>query len=151
MVAWCTKEGHGTRIIPEGALQGVQFIQVRLFRASLSKSANPKLCRLPCTQTPHYVQVVGYIDQVKIDMLEGDYGGEMVRQDPGPKRVDGTRMLTAFSSPRTRTVCCFSEFVQLRTRPFLLNPRVLLLGADQRGNPLGGESEIPLLGRRGAL
>ncbi|TKA55221.1 hypothetical protein B0A53_02191 [Rhodotorula sp. CCFEE 5036] len=54
MVAWCTKEGHGTRIIPEGALQGVQFIQ-----------------------TPHYVQVVGYIDQVKIDMLEGDYGGEM--------------------------------------------------------------------------
>lgn len=30
MVAWCTKEGHGTRIIPEGALQGVQFIQVRL-------------------------------------------------------------------------------------------------------------------------
>ncbi|GAA5981770.1 hypothetical protein JCM10908_004603 [Rhodotorula pacifica] len=54
MVAWCTKEGHGTRIIPEGALQGVQFIQ-----------------------TPHYVQVVGYIDQVKIDLLADDYGGEM--------------------------------------------------------------------------
>lgn len=30
MVAWCTKEGHGSRIIPDGALQGVQFIQVRL-------------------------------------------------------------------------------------------------------------------------
>jgi hypothetical protein len=29
MVAWCTKEGYGTRIIPEGALQGVQFIRVR--------------------------------------------------------------------------------------------------------------------------
>ncbi|BGP39941.1 hypothetical protein JCM10450v2_003921 [Rhodotorula kratochvilovae] len=54
MVAWCTKEGYGTRIIPEGALQGVQFIQ-----------------------TPHYVQVVGYIDQVKINMLPDDYGGEM--------------------------------------------------------------------------
>ncbi|GAA5874555.1 hypothetical protein JCM3774_004647 [Rhodotorula dairenensis] len=54
MVAWCTKEGHGTRIIPEGALQGVQFIR-----------------------TPHYIQVVGFIDQVKIDMLPDDYGGEM--------------------------------------------------------------------------
>ncbi|KAJ8295094.1 hypothetical protein OF846_002133 [Rhodotorula toruloides] len=56
MVAWCTKEGYGTRIIPEGALQGVQFIR-----------------------TPHYVQVVGYIDQVKIDMQADDYGGEMAR------------------------------------------------------------------------
>ena len=26
MVAWCTKEVYGTRIIPEGALQGVGFI-----------------------------------------------------------------------------------------------------------------------------
>lgn len=34
MVAWCTREGHGTRLIPEGALQGVQFLR-----------------------TPHYIQV----------------------------------------------------------------------------------------------
>ncbi|GAA5899401.1 hypothetical protein JCM6882_009108 [Rhodosporidiobolus microsporus] len=54
MVAWCTKEGHGTRIIPEGALQGVQF-----------------------TRTPHYVQVVGYIDQQRVNILPEDYGGEM--------------------------------------------------------------------------
>ncbi|GAA5928634.1 uncharacterized protein JCM15063_003926 [Sporobolomyces koalae] len=54
MVAWCTKEGHGTRIIPEGALQGVQFMR-----------------------TPHYVQVVGQIDQSKINIDPSDYGGEM--------------------------------------------------------------------------
>ncbi|GAA5838919.1 hypothetical protein JCM11251_003736 [Rhodosporidiobolus azoricus] len=54
MVAWCTKEGHGTRIIPEGALRGVQF-----------------------TRTPHYVQVVGYIDQQRVNILPEDYGGEM--------------------------------------------------------------------------
>ncbi|GAA6022361.1 hypothetical protein JCM11491_003234 [Sporobolomyces phaffii] len=54
MVAWCTKEGHGTRIIPEGALQGVQFMR-----------------------TPHYVQVVGQIDQTKINIDASDYGGEM--------------------------------------------------------------------------
>ncbi|GAA5978188.1 hypothetical protein JCM11641_001129 [Rhodosporidiobolus odoratus] len=54
MVAWCTKEGHGTRIIPAGALQGVQFMK-----------------------TPHYVQVVGFINQQQINMLPEDYGGEM--------------------------------------------------------------------------
>ncbi|GAA6002394.1 hypothetical protein JCM10207_001097 [Rhodosporidiobolus poonsookiae] len=54
MVAWCTKEGHGTRIIPEGALTGVQFMR-----------------------TPHYVQVVGHIDQQKVNILPEDYGGEM--------------------------------------------------------------------------
>ncbi|GAA5963072.1 hypothetical protein JCM3765_001758 [Sporobolomyces pararoseus] len=54
MVAWCTKEGHGTRIIPEGALTGVQFMR-----------------------TPHYVQVVGQIDQAKINIATEDYGGEM--------------------------------------------------------------------------
>ncbi|GAA5855159.1 hypothetical protein JCM5353_005898, partial [Sporobolomyces roseus] len=54
MVAWCTKEGHGTRIIPEGALTGVQFMR-----------------------TPHYVQVVGQIDQSKINIDPTDYGGEM--------------------------------------------------------------------------
>ncbi|GAA5893786.1 hypothetical protein JCM5296_001133 [Sporobolomyces johnsonii] len=54
MVAWCTKDGHGTRIIPEGAIQGVQFMR-----------------------TPHYVQVVGFIDQTKINIAADDYGGEM--------------------------------------------------------------------------
>jgi len=28
-------------------------------------------------KTPDYVQVVGFIDQTKINMLKGDYGGEM--------------------------------------------------------------------------
>ena len=54
MIAWCTKPGHGTRLIPEGALTGVQFMK-----------------------TPDYVQVVGFIDQTKIDILQGDFGGEM--------------------------------------------------------------------------
>jgi len=54
MIAWCTKPGHGTRLIPEGALKGVQF-----------------------TKTPDYVQVVGFLDQTLINMIDGDYGGEM--------------------------------------------------------------------------
>jgi len=54
MVAWCTQPGRGTRLIPAGALQGVQF-----------------------TRTPSYIQVVGFIDQRQINIGDGDYGGEM--------------------------------------------------------------------------
>ena len=53
-VAWCTKPGRGTRIIPDGALQGVQFMR-----------------------TPDYVQVVGFIDQSKINIAADDFGGEL--------------------------------------------------------------------------
>ena len=54
MIAWCTKPGHGARLIPKGALQGVQFMK-----------------------TPDYVQVVGFIDQAQININVSDYGGEM--------------------------------------------------------------------------
>ncbi|KAJ6631151.1 hypothetical protein B0H10DRAFT_1981107 [Mycena sp. CBHHK59/15] len=53
-VAWCTKPGRGTRLIPAGALQGVQFMR-----------------------TPDYVQVVGFIDQTFINIVAGDSGGEL--------------------------------------------------------------------------
>lgn len=45
---------QGTRLIPEGALKGVQF-----------------------TRAPSYVQVVGFIDQTLINIQADDYGGEM--------------------------------------------------------------------------
>lgn len=54
MIAWCTKPGHGTRLIPAGALTGVQMLK-----------------------TADYIQVVGFIDQTLINMADGDYGGEM--------------------------------------------------------------------------
>jgi hypothetical protein len=54
MVAWCTKPGRGTRVIPANALQGVQFMK-----------------------TPDYVQVVGFVDQTKVNLQADDFGGEM--------------------------------------------------------------------------
>ncbi|EUC58220.1 mannoprotein [Rhizoctonia solani AG-3 Rhs1AP] len=53
-VAWCTKPGRGTRVIPAGALTGVQFMKTR-----------------------SYVQVVGRIKQEYINIAPGDSGGEM--------------------------------------------------------------------------
>jgi hypothetical protein len=65
-VAWCTKPGHGTRLIPAGALKGIQFMK-----------------------TPDYVQIVGFIDQTKINIKAGDYGGEL---DPHGADLRGNPM-----------------------------------------------------------
>jgi hypothetical protein len=53
-VAYCSKPGHGTRLIPAGALTGVQYMI-----------------------TPAYRQVVGFIDQRLIDLQSDDFGGEL--------------------------------------------------------------------------
>ncbi|KAF9037506.1 hypothetical protein BJ165DRAFT_560659 [Panaeolus papilionaceus] len=66
MVAWCTKPGHGTRVIPAGTISGVQL-----------------------TRTPDYIQVVGFMDQTKINMVAGDSGGEM---DPHGADLRGNPM-----------------------------------------------------------
>jgi hypothetical protein len=66
MIAWCTKPGHGTRLIPHDALKGVQWMR-----------------------TPDYVQVVGFIDQTKINILGDDWGGEM---DPHGADLRGNPM-----------------------------------------------------------
>ncbi|KAG0151090.1 hypothetical protein CROQUDRAFT_651614 [Cronartium quercuum f. sp. fusiforme G11] len=56
MVAYCTKKKFGARMIPGGALQGVQVIR-----------------------TPGYIEVVGYIDQTALNLQANDTGGE---EDP---------------------------------------------------------------------
>lgn len=53
-VAWCTKSGRGTRVIPDGTLKGVHFVH-----------------------TPDYVQVTGVGDFTKINIPAGDSGGEL--------------------------------------------------------------------------
>ncbi|TFK98552.1 hypothetical protein BDV98DRAFT_512086 [Pterulicium gracile] len=62
-VAWCTKPGHGGRLIPEGALTGLQFMK-----------------------TPAYIQIVGFLDQTKVNIQSGDGGGEF---DPHGADVRG--------------------------------------------------------------
>ncbi|KAG8695020.1 hypothetical protein FRC09_009438 [Ceratobasidium sp. 395] len=53
-VAYCSKAGHGTRLIPAGAIKGAQFMK-----------------------TPDYIQIVGLIDQSLINLQADDGGGEM--------------------------------------------------------------------------
>ncbi|KAJ3758749.1 hypothetical protein EV360DRAFT_43257 [Lentinula raphanica] len=76
-VAWCTKKGHGARLIPEGTLQGVQLVQ-----------------------SPGYIQIVGYIDQTKLNIANGDYGGELDSggQDGRGNPIGGLLYSNAFPS-----------------------------------------------------
>jgi hypothetical protein len=72
MIAWCSKPGHGSRLIPDGAITGLEF-----------------------RKTPDYVQVVGFIDQTQINILKGDFGGEM---DPHGADLRGNPMGGVFFS-----------------------------------------------------
>jgi len=53
-VAWCTSPGHGTRVIPPGAITGAQWLY-----------------------SQNYVQVVGFLDQSQVGLDPTDAGGEL--------------------------------------------------------------------------
>jgi hypothetical protein len=54
VVAYCTKPGHGTRVMPPGTLTSVQFMR-----------------------TSAYIQVTGQFNQIGIGLNPTDYGGEL--------------------------------------------------------------------------
>jgi hypothetical protein len=54
MVAYCSKSGHGSRVMPQGTLTGVHFVK-----------------------TPKYVQITGQGDFTKINIPGDDAGGEL--------------------------------------------------------------------------
>lgn len=62
-VAWCTKPGRGTRLIPAGAITGVQFLKAK-----------------------SYLEVLAFIDQTKLNLTPEDYGGEL---DPHGRDLRG--------------------------------------------------------------
>ncbi|KNZ79040.1 hypothetical protein J132_04740 [Termitomyces sp. J132] len=53
-VAWCTQQRNNARLIPDGTLTGVSFLK-----------------------TDAYIQVYGYGDFTKLNIPEGDFGGEL--------------------------------------------------------------------------
>ncbi|KAJ7226815.1 hypothetical protein GGX14DRAFT_627130, partial [Mycena pura] len=65
VVAWCSKKGHGTRIIPAGTFSGLQIVY-----------------------TPSYISVAGFIDQAAM-LVAGTDGGEL---DSGGQDGEGNPM-----------------------------------------------------------
>lgn len=73
-VAWCTKDGYGTRLIPDGTLKGVHFLQTpdyvkRNSQFHLSMSANRSL------PSSHKVQITGEGDFTTMNVVANDDGG----------------------------------------------------------------------------
>ncbi|KAJ7897002.1 hypothetical protein B0H13DRAFT_816069 [Mycena leptocephala] len=65
VVAWCSKKGHGTRIMPAGAITGMQFVK-----------------------TKSYIQIAGTINQELLN-IAGPFGGEL---DSGGQDGEGNPM-----------------------------------------------------------
>ncbi|KNZ80105.1 hypothetical protein J132_07393 [Termitomyces sp. J132] len=74
-VAWCTKNGTGTRLIPDGAITGAHFVQ-----------------------TPDFVQVTGVGNLTFVNVPAGDQGGELDPhgQDGNGNPIGGLVFSSAF-------------------------------------------------------
>ncbi|POY72197.1 hypothetical protein BMF94_4773 [Rhodotorula taiwanensis] len=88
-VAWCTKAGHGARLIPAGALKSAHFVK-----------------------TPKYIQITGTGDFTKMKIAKGDDGGEL---DPhgadGNGNPIGAVVLTTAFSGRLEQVHEWHQFI----------------------------------------
>ena len=66
-VAWCTQQRNNARVIPDGTLTGVTFLQTGTF--------TQLVCFLLLTHQDFYVQVLGYGNFVNLNIVDGDEGG----------------------------------------------------------------------------
>ncbi|KAI0090901.1 hypothetical protein BDY19DRAFT_991511 [Irpex rosettiformis] len=89
-VAWCTKKGHGTRIMLDGTLQGIQVLN-----------------------TPDYTMITGLIDQTKVNIQSGDAGGELDSggQDTAGNPIGGLMYSTRFSPNNAGQIIHWTEFI----------------------------------------
>ncbi|KAI0298060.1 hypothetical protein B0F90DRAFT_1952632 [Multifurca ochricompacta] len=76
-VIWCTKKGHGGRLIPDGTITGIQVLR-----------------------NTNYVQLFAFLNQANIDISPPDFGGELDPhgQDLLGNPIGGLLYSTAFSS-----------------------------------------------------
>ena len=91
VVAYCSQPGHGTRVMPEGTIKGMQL----LFDGEA-------------------YMMTGIIDQTKLNIQSGDYGGEL---DSGGQ--DGVRCVPRDAVVRKLMLCpsVVTRLVVSSTRP----------------------------------
>ncbi|KAG6906544.1 hypothetical protein DXG01_013252 [Tephrocybe rancida] len=123
-VAWCTKPGTGSRLIPDGAITGVHFVQ-----------------------TPDFVQVTGVGNLTFLNVPAGDEGGEL-----DPHGADGNGAPFSLFSPKSLNSLVLllpsAYFIASRHHSYLLTsernaPQIYLKKTPHApnrntGNPIGG-------------
>lgn len=80
VVAYCSKSGHGARILPAGAITGLQVLK-----------------------TSAYTQWTGYINQTALNLQEDDSGGEL-----DPHGADEVSFLSFAPACSALTLCSFT-------------------------------------------
>jgi hypothetical protein len=70
-VAWCTKAGYGTRLIPDGTITAAHFVQTD------GQSKSPCSARSRADTGTEYVEITGAGNFVSIGIPPGDGGGEL--------------------------------------------------------------------------
>ncbi|KAI9618413.1 hypothetical protein KEM48_006737, partial [Puccinia striiformis f. sp. tritici PST-130] len=78
-VSYCTKDGYGTRLIPPGPSRTCTLCkQLTLTSDPHSKSPRRPIADENChSRTPHYVQITALGDFTKVNVPQGDEGGEL--------------------------------------------------------------------------
>ncbi|KAI0693418.1 hypothetical protein BC835DRAFT_1306759 [Cytidiella melzeri] len=89
-VAWCTKKGHGTRLMVDGTIQGIQVLN-----------------------TPDYTMITGLIDQSKVNIQSSDAGGELDSggQDTAGNPIGGLVYSTRYGSGKEAQIINWTEFI----------------------------------------
>ncbi|THU97101.1 hypothetical protein K435DRAFT_663244 [Dendrothele bispora CBS 962.96] len=111
-VAYCTKPGRGTRLIPEGTFKGVQLVK-----------------------SPGYIQIVGFIDQTKLNIQQGDFGGEL---DSGGQDGRGNPIGGLVYSNNLPGSSGNDSFVQSRHWTFFIGGDQFCLKVCDSSNPNAG-------------
>jgi len=107
-VAWCTKAGHGSRIVPAGAIKSAQLLK-----------------------TSEYWMITGTIDQTLLNIQSGDFGGEL---DSGGQDLLGNPIGGLFYSTAFNT----SEYQVRHWTSFIGNNQFCVkICNDQGTNPTG--------------
>lgn len=110
-VAWCTLPGHGTRVIPSGAITGAQWLDA-----------------------PAYVEIVGFIQQDLIDMDPNDGGGEM---DPHGADQRGNPIgALVFSNAFPQSAGNPNDYIQVKEWHNFMGSGVFCFKACNPNNPL---------------
>jgi hypothetical protein len=73
VVAYCSKPGHGTRIMPAGTITGAQVSSC----ADLMGTVIHICIHQQFMRTKAYVQVTGHFNQSGIGLAQNDTGGEL--------------------------------------------------------------------------
>jgi hypothetical protein len=161
VVAYCSKDGYGTRLIPPNTFKSLHYMWVSYLILTWSPSLS--LTQNCCSRTPHYVQITGLGDVSPVPPVLFNRTNFLtpwliilplsVYQSQRPTKGRGWRNGSVVYPPPSCHFGCIAEFFPFRKyqilrgkyciTPVRVNPSMgpnlgSIYSADGHGNPAGG-------------